>query len=102
MRRNLDSAVKYEPPKTQSHMKPKDTPPPKPLDQEEPPEDKPVEPQRIIQILTFSRVDHFRKIEPMIIPSYNSDETQRKKVIVNRLSTLNEYDFAEPHRHDLL
>jgi len=35
-----------------------------------------------------------------MIPIHNSDKTKRKEVIVNKLSTLNDYDFSEPHRHD--
>ena len=35
-----------------------------------------------------------------MIPIHNSDKTKRKEVLVNRLSTLNDYDFSEPHRHD--
>ena len=35
-----------------------------------------------------------------MIPIHNSEKTNRKKIIVNRLSKLNDYDFSEPHRHD--
>jgi AraC-like DNA-binding protein len=34
-----------------------------------------------------------------MIPTHSSEKTKLHKVIVNRLSTLNEYDFNEPHRH---
>jgi AraC family transcriptional regulator, transcriptional activator of pobA len=35
-----------------------------------------------------------------MIPTHNSEKTNRREIIVNRLSTLNEYDFSEPHRHN--
>lgn len=35
-----------------------------------------------------------------MIPTHSSDKTNRREIIVNRLSTLNEYDFSEPHRHN--
>ncbi len=35
-----------------------------------------------------------------MIPIHSSDKTTRKEIIVNQLSTLNEYDFSEPHRHN--
>lgn len=36
----------------------------------------------------------------MSIPTHHSDKTNRREIIVNQLSTLNEYDFSEPHRHN--
>lgn len=35
-----------------------------------------------------------------MIPIHSSDKTNRREIIVNKLSTLNEYDFSEPHRHN--
>jgi len=35
-----------------------------------------------------------------MIPIHSSEKTSRREIIVNRLSTLNEYDFSEPHRHN--
>jgi AraC-like DNA-binding protein len=35
-----------------------------------------------------------------VIPTHQSDKTIRREIIVNQLSTLNEYDFDNPHRHD--
>ena len=35
-----------------------------------------------------------------MIPTHSSDKTNRGEVIVNRLSTLSDYDFSEPHRHN--
>ena len=35
-----------------------------------------------------------------MIPTHSSDKTNRREIIVNKLSTLNEYDFSEPHRHN--
>lgn len=35
-----------------------------------------------------------------MIPTHSSEKTNRREIIVNKLSTLNEYDFSEPHRHN--
>ncbi|NRA13859.1 MAG: AraC family transcriptional regulator [Crocinitomicaceae bacterium] len=35
-----------------------------------------------------------------MIPTHSSDKTNRREIIVNRLSALNEYDFSEAHRHN--
>jgi len=35
-----------------------------------------------------------------MIPTYSSDKTIKKGIVVNHLEQLNEYDFTMPHRHD--
>jgi AraC-like DNA-binding protein len=35
-----------------------------------------------------------------MIPSHSLSNTGASKVVINRLSKLNDYDFSEPHRHD--
>lgn len=35
-----------------------------------------------------------------MIPTHHSNRTNRSQIVVNRLSTLNEYDFSEAHRHN--
>lgn len=35
-----------------------------------------------------------------MIPTHSSEKTNRKEIIVNQLSMLNEYDSSEPHRHN--
>ena len=35
-----------------------------------------------------------------MIPTHQSSQTSRSKIVVNKLSTLNDYDFSHPHRHD--
>ncbi|MAP01849.1 MAG: hypothetical protein CMD01_03420 [Flavobacteriales bacterium] len=36
----------------------------------------------------------------MMIPTHDSEKTQRKEIIVERLKKLNAYDFTRPHRHN--
>ena len=36
----------------------------------------------------------------MMIPTHDSEKTQRKEIIVDRLKKLNGYDFTRPHRHN--
>ncbi|XOV67511.1 MAG: helix-turn-helix domain-containing protein [Fluviicola sp.] len=35
-----------------------------------------------------------------MIPTHQSEKTKATKIVVNRLSSLTEYDFSHPHRHD--
>ena len=35
-----------------------------------------------------------------MIPTHDSDRTNRSEIIVNHLEQLNDYDFGEPHRHN--
>ena len=35
-----------------------------------------------------------------MIPTYDSDRTRRREIIVNHLKQLNDYDSSEPHRHN--
>lgn len=35
-----------------------------------------------------------------MIPSHQSEKTKQSKIVVNRLSTLTDYDFSHPHRHE--
>ena len=35
-----------------------------------------------------------------MIPTHQSKRTQRSEIVINQLSTLNDYDFGHPHRHD--
>lgn len=35
-----------------------------------------------------------------MIPTHQSNKTKKSEIVINRLSTLNDYDFGHPHRHD--
>jgi len=35
-----------------------------------------------------------------MIPIHQSKQTSRSKIVINRLSELNDYDFGNPHRHE--
>ncbi|MDC0257361.1 helix-turn-helix domain-containing protein [Crocinitomicaceae bacterium] len=35
-----------------------------------------------------------------MIPTHQSEQTKNTRVVVNRLSTLTDYDFSNPHRHE--
>jgi AraC-like DNA-binding protein len=35
-----------------------------------------------------------------MIPTHQSEKTQNTQVVINKLSTLNAYDFSNPHRHE--
>lgn len=35
-----------------------------------------------------------------MIPTHQSERTKNTQIVVNKLSTLNEYDFSHPHRHE--
>lgn len=49
--------------------------------------------------IKFNILFYFCTLDSMI-PTHSSEKTNRKEIIVNRLSALNEYDFSEPHRHN--
>lgn len=34
-----------------------------------------------------------------MIPTHNSEETNNSRIVLNKLGSLNSYDFANPHRH---
>lgn len=38
--------------------------------------------------------------ETTMIPTHQSERTRKTRVVVNQLSTLTDYDFSHPHRHE--